>query len=78
MLPTTQKPKQGMPPWVWIVAAVIYAAWPVDLVVDVLPIVGWADDVAVAFLCIKQWHAARRADKTPPTEKSSEHGPKKG
>lgn len=36
-------------PWDWIliVAAIIYTISPIDLIPDVIPIVGWLDDLAV-------------------------------
>ena len=74
MLPKTQKTKQGMSPWVWIVAAIAYFLWPADLVIDVIPYLGMADDVGFAFVCIKQFHAARCAEKARTAETTVEHG----
>ena len=36
-------------PWEWIliVAAIIYTASPIDFIPDVIPIIGWLDDLAV-------------------------------
>jgi uncharacterized membrane protein YkvA (DUF1232 family) len=70
MLPTTQSPKQGIPAWIWLVGAAIYVVCPVDL--DFVPILGWVDDVAVSYLCIKQWNKAKKAEKSASQEKNGE------
>lgn len=42
---TKNKPaKSGITPWIPLILAVIYTVSPVDLVPDVLPIVGWLED----------------------------------
>lgn len=33
--------------WVWMVLAILYSLSPIDIVPDVLPIAGWADDILV-------------------------------
>lgn len=37
--------------WLWLV--VVYLASPVDLVPDVVPVLGWADDVVVVLLALR-------------------------
>lgn len=63
MIPSTQKPKQGIPAWVWLVGATIYVICPLDF--DFLPLIGWVDDVAVSYMCIKQWNKAKRSESAP-------------
>lgn len=33
--------------WTWMVLAILYSLSPIDIVPDVLPIAGWADDILV-------------------------------
>lgn len=70
MVPTTQKPKQGIPPWVWLIAALIYFLCPLDF--DFVPVLGWIDDVAVSILCIRQWDKAKKAEKSTSQAKDGE------
>ena len=41
----SNKPAQsGVTPWIPLILAIIYTVSPVDLVPDVLPVVGWFED----------------------------------
>lgn len=41
----SNKPAQsGITPWIPLILAIIYTVSPVDLVPDVLPVVGWFED----------------------------------
>lgn len=44
---------------VWILLAILYIVSPIDLVPDVVPVVGWLDDVAVLFAAFKQLAAKK-------------------
>ncbi len=54
--------------------AALYIIWPIDLVPDVIPILGWLDDLGV--LSVGAWfmireirrHAARQSDAAPPAK----------
>lgn len=46
-----------LPPSIWLAAGLIYVVCPLDL--DFVPVVGWLDDVVVAYLCIKRWRQAK-------------------
>jgi uncharacterized membrane protein YkvA (DUF1232 family) len=35
-----------------LVAAIVYLLWPIDLLPDVIPAIGWLDDLGVASLAI--------------------------
>ena len=30
-----------------IIVAVLYVIWPIDLIPDIIPIIGWIDDIVV-------------------------------
>lgn len=49
-----------MHPALWLVAAAIYFLCPLDL--DFIPLIGWVDDVFVAYHCIKRWRLATEAE----------------
>ncbi len=43
------------PRWVWVVIlilAVLYVLSPIDFIPDILPVLGWIDDVAVILITI--------------------------
>lgn len=48
----------------WLLAGLLYAVWPMDLVPDWAVLVGWADDALVVFLAAYMAYRAyqRRAD----------------
>jgi len=48
--------KRGFAAACWLIAGALYVICPFDF--DFIPLVGWVDDVFVAYGCIKQWHAA--------------------
>jgi uncharacterized membrane protein YkvA (DUF1232 family) len=37
-----------------VIAAILYILWPLDLIPDVVPIAGWADDLVVLLLALNQ------------------------
>ncbi|HLS11218.1 MAG TPA: YkvA family protein [Flavobacteriaceae bacterium] len=41
------KKKTGVMPWVWLVLALGYTLFPLDLVPDTFPILGWLDDLSI-------------------------------
>ena len=47
-----------------VIAAVLYILWPLDLIPDVVPIAGWADDIVVLLLALNQARGLLRG-KTP-------------
>ena len=47
-----------------VIAAVLYILWPLDLIPDVVPIAGWADDLVVLLLALNQARGLLRG-KTP-------------
>lgn len=54
-------PKTDWKPKALVVLAVVYLVWPIDLIPDFLPIIGWLEDigfsgVAVWYVC----HATNR------------------
>lgn len=56
MLVTKALKDNSLPSWVKFVAVagVVYILSPVDFVPDLVPVLGWIDDLAVALLVIKQ------------------------
>ena len=49
------RPASGSLPWgsiVSLIAAVLYGVSPIDLIPDILPLIGWADDVSVGGVLI--------------------------
>ena len=72
-------PRAGWGPKLGLLLAVVYFIWPLDMLVDALPIIGWLDDLgfttaALAWtLASVQRHAEQRAivetnpDQTSPT-----------
>jgi uncharacterized membrane protein YkvA (DUF1232 family) len=56
MLVTKALKDNSLPNWVKVVAVlgVVYVLSPVDIVPDLLPVLGWIDDLGVALLVIKQ------------------------
>lgn len=48
----SNKPAQsGITPWIPLILALIYTVSPVDLVPDVIPIVGWFEDALLLIVC---------------------------
>ena len=56
MLVTKALKDNSLPNWVKVVAVlgVVYVLSPVDIVPDLLPVLGWIDDLGVALLVLKQ------------------------
>ena len=46
---TPEKKKLKLFDWILLVLAIVYTVIPVDLIPDILPILGWSDD-AIALL----------------------------
>ena len=46
-------------------AALLYGASPIDLIPDVIPLIGWVDDAVIVpvllLLALVQWRRAKRA-----------------
>lgn len=40
-----QKPANNGWAWFWMVLAILYTASPIDIVPDIIPVAGWADDI---------------------------------
>jgi uncharacterized membrane protein YkvA (DUF1232 family) len=40
---------------VWLVAGFLYVVCPLDF--DFIPVIGWIDDVIVAYCCIQKYRA---------------------
>ena len=60
------------------VLAVLYAVWPADFLPDILPVVGWLDDIGVLGLAVAFITAAvhRRTDNLPDGEAPQATGEK--
>lgn len=44
-----------------ILTALIYGVSPIDLIIDIIPLFGWADDVAVvSTLLVLAWHLIKK------------------
>ena len=56
------------------VLAILYAVWPVDFLPDLMPIVGWLDDIGVLGIAVALIASAahRRADNLPNDEAPQE------
>jgi hypothetical protein len=48
-----QPPEVNLPPWLWLIAGLIYVICPLDF--DFVPLLGWIDDAVVAFLAYQKW-----------------------
>jgi uncharacterized membrane protein YkvA (DUF1232 family) len=50
----------------FVLAAVAYVIWPVDLIPDVVPVVGWLDDLGAASLAMAWvWRVVGRYREAP-------------
>lgn len=52
-----KNPNTDWKPKVLIVVAVAYLAWPIDLIPDFAPVIGWLDDLG--FLGVATWYLIR-------------------
>ena len=54
--------------------ALIYAVWPADILSDIIPVVGWLDDIGVLAIAVSLITAAvyRRTDNLPGAEEESQ------
>lgn len=59
--------EKAIPPVVWFIAAMVYVVCPLDL--DFIPIIGWIDDLVVAYMGIYQWRAGVAAQNAEPKAK---------
>jgi len=46
--------KGGMNKWLAASLCFLYIVWPIDIVPDFLPVVGWGDDVLAAVIGLRQ------------------------
>ena len=49
-----QAGKGGLNKWVVIALCVFYIVWPIDIVPDFIPVLGWGDDVVAAVIGLRQ------------------------
>jgi uncharacterized membrane protein YkvA (DUF1232 family) len=60
----------------FVLAAVLYAVSPVDLIPDVVPVVGWLDDIGVMSLAVAwMWRMVGRYRDAPMAEDAAEDAP---
>ncbi len=59
--PSNDKVVGGIPPVIWFIAAMVYVVCPLDM--DFIPVIGWIDDVVVAYIGISKWRQGVRAQK---------------
>ena len=54
--------------------ALVYAVWPADILSDIIPIVGWLDDIGVLAIAVSLITAAvyRRTDNLPEEDQSTQ------
>lgn len=55
-----------------VAGALLYTVSPIDLVPDIIPIIGWLDDVGVWVLLIKYLNKAQEAAKAAREEVAAE------
>ena len=51
----------NIPPLVYLISGIIYCLWPIDLVPDIIPVLGWVDDVVVMYLAYRKWDRERKS-----------------
>jgi hypothetical protein len=44
---------KSLPPWAWLLLGSLYVACPLDG--DFIPVVGWVDDLVVAYFAVQKW-----------------------
>ncbi len=66
-------PKTDWKPKVLIVLAVLYLFWPLDLASDVIPIIGWLDDIG--FVAVASGYLVYATNRYP-AQKNSKYGSK--
>ncbi len=42
-----EKKGVGAGAWVWLILGILYAISPVDILLDVVPVAGWVDDLVI-------------------------------
>jgi hypothetical protein len=52
--PAVPTRKPGINKWLFVSLCLLYVIFPLDLVPDFLPVVGWGDDVVAIFLAIQK------------------------
>jgi uncharacterized membrane protein YkvA (DUF1232 family) len=58
-------PHSDWKPKVGVVLAVVYIIWPIDLIPDFVPIIGWLDDIGITALAVAYLlHTASRYEET--------------
>jgi uncharacterized membrane protein YkvA (DUF1232 family) len=45
-------PRKGIFSKLLVLGAILYVVWPVDLIPDVVPVVGWLDDLGFASIAL--------------------------
>lgn len=62
-------PKSPLGPKLLIIISIIYLIWPLDLLPDIAPILGWLDDIGFVGFAIwylrgkvEEWKAKQRSD----------------
>ena len=58
-----------------VIAAVLYILWPLDLIPDVVPIAGWADDLVVLLLALNQTRGMLRGESSNKATSRTGRGP---
>jgi hypothetical protein len=45
----------GLNKWLFMSLCMLYVVWPIDIVPDFIPVLGWGDDVVAIILAIQQF-----------------------
>jgi uncharacterized membrane protein YkvA (DUF1232 family) len=69
-------PGRGLGSKAFAVAAIVYALWPIDLLPDLLPLLGWLDDLGLVGIAIA-WllREVSAYDRNPDVSASHEKAP---
>ncbi len=57
-------PKSDWKPKAGLILALIYILWPIDLIPDVAPVLGWLDDAGFTALAV--WYLIHTINQLPP------------
>jgi uncharacterized membrane protein YkvA (DUF1232 family) len=58
-----KNPKTDWKPKALVVVVIVYMLWPVDLLPDLIPFIGWLDDLG--FVSLAGWVLIKVVSKTP-------------